>query len=38
MEILGMVVCIASVAWALKAPSIPASRPPVDLKPLKKAS
>ena len=38
MEILGMVVCIASVAWALKAPSMPASRTPVDLKPLKKAS
>jgi drug/metabolite transporter (DMT)-like permease len=38
MEILGMVVCIASVAWALKAPSLPASRTPVDLKPLKKAS
>jgi drug/metabolite transporter (DMT)-like permease len=38
MEILGMVVCIASVAWALKAPSMPASRTPVELNPLKKAS
>ena len=37
MEIVGMVVSIASVAWALKAPSMPASRTPVDLKPLKKA-
>jgi len=38
MEIVGMAVCIASVAWALKAPAMPASRTPLDLKPLKKAS
>jgi len=38
LEWLGMVVCLASVAWALKAPAMPASRTPVNLKPLKKAS
>jgi drug/metabolite transporter (DMT)-like permease len=38
MEIVGMVVCIASVAWALKAPSVPAGRNSVETQPLKKAS
>ncbi len=38
MEILGMVVCLASVAWALWTPATPASTPSVDLNPLKKAS
>ena len=38
MEAIGMVVCLASVAWALKSPAMPASQTPVDLKPLKKVS
>jgi len=38
MEWVGMAVCLASVAWALKSPATPPSRTPIDLKPLKKAS
>jgi drug/metabolite transporter (DMT)-like permease len=37
MEISGMVLCIASVAWALRSPSVPARTIAVELEPLKKA-
>jgi drug/metabolite transporter (DMT)-like permease len=38
LEWLGMLLCLSSVAWALKSPAMPASRQPLDLRPLKKAS
>jgi drug/metabolite transporter (DMT)-like permease len=38
LEWLGMLLCLSSVAWALKSPAMPASRQPLDLHPLKKAS
>ncbi|XLZ69448.1 EamA family transporter [Massilia sp. SR12] len=37
MEVAGMVLCIASVAWALKAPSVPARPAVVEPEPLEKA-
>jgi drug/metabolite transporter (DMT)-like permease len=37
MEIVGMVVCIASVAWALRSPSVPARPKNLFSEPLKKA-
>lgn len=36
-ELTGMAVCIASVAWALRSPAAPAPRKNVELEPLKKA-
>lgn len=36
MEVAGMVLCIASVAWALKTPSVPARPAVVEPEPLKK--
>ena len=38
MEVAGMVLCLASVAWALKAPSAPARPAVIEPEPLKKAS
>jgi drug/metabolite transporter (DMT)-like permease len=38
LEWLGMLLCLSSVAWALKSPAMPASNTPLDLTPVKKAS